>query len=124
MTFRVTALDHVQITAPEELIDEVLEYYRDCLRLEPLEKPEGARPEGGWFRIGEGQLHVSVDPHNPSKAAHFGIVVDDFVEVVDRLRECGVHIEQAEQIPGRRRCYTRDPAGNRIEIMSYVADSG
>jgi YD repeat-containing protein len=22
-------------------------------------------------------------------------------------------------IPGRRRCYTRDPAGNRIEIVTY-----
>jgi len=123
MTFRVTALDHVQITAPEELVDEVLEYYRDCLRLEPVEKPEGARPQGAWFRIGEGELHVSVDPRNPPKAAHFGVEVDDFDGVVERLRDFGVHIEQARRIPGRRRCYTRDPAGNRIEIMSYNGDA-
>jgi catechol 2,3-dioxygenase-like lactoylglutathione lyase family enzyme len=124
MTFTVSALDHVQITAPEELMDEVLQYYRECLQLEDLQKPEGTRPQGAWFRIGSGELHVSVDPHNPGKSSHFGIEVDDFDGAVGRLRECGVHIEQAGRIPGRLRCFTRDPAGNRIEIMSYAPDAG
>lgn len=124
MTIRVTALDHVQITAPEELMDEVLSFYCDCLRLERLAKPEGTRPAGGWFRIGERELHLSADPHNPPREAHFGITVDDFDATVDGLRAYGAHIEQARQIPGRRRCYTRDPAGNRIEIISYIGDTG
>jgi catechol 2,3-dioxygenase-like lactoylglutathione lyase family enzyme len=123
MTFRVTALDHVQVTAPEELVDEVLEYYRDCLGLETLDKPAGTSAAGGWFRMGDRELHVSVAPDNPPKAAHFGISVDDFDAAVQRLRECGVHIEQAREIPGRTRCYTRDPAGNRIEILSFTADT-
>ena len=116
--FEVLRLDHVNITAPEELEEEVVGWYETCLGLQRLEKPEGTRPKGAWFGLGEQELHVSVDEHNPPQTAHVGIVVDDFEKVVTRLRESGCHIEQAAVIPGRRRCYTRDPAGNRIEIAS------
>ena len=39
-------------------------------------------------------------------------------DIVERLRGAGCHIEQAGRIPGRRRFYTRDPAGNRLEIIT------
>jgi catechol 2,3-dioxygenase-like lactoylglutathione lyase family enzyme len=114
--FRVLALDHVNVTAPQELEQEVVEWYEKCLGLPRIDKPEGTRPSGAWFRLGTQQLHVSVDEHNPHQMAHLGVVVNDFETVVERLRGAGCHIEQASTIPGRRRFYTRDPAGNRIEI--------
>ena len=115
-SFEVVGVDHVQVTAPEELIEDVCEWYRSCLALEEMTKPEGTRPLGAWFRAGNQEVHVSVDEHNPHKTAHFGMVVTDFHAAVERLRGAGCHIEQASDIPGRHRCYTRDPAGNRIEI--------
>ena len=118
-SFQFRALDHVNVTAPEELIDDVLEWYESCLGLERMDKPEGTREVGGWFRVGEQELHVSVDPHNPLHDAHFGLVVDDYGQVIEALRGGRCHIEQASPIPGRHRFFTRDPAGNRIEIMSY-----
>ncbi len=117
--FRVTKIDHVTVTTPEELEEEVVAYYRDTLGLEAIEKPAGTRARGGWFRAGDAQLHVTVDPQNPAQTPHFCLEVDDFDEVVTRLRSAGRHIEQASAIPGRRRFFTRDPASNRIEIMSY-----
>jgi catechol 2,3-dioxygenase-like lactoylglutathione lyase family enzyme len=117
--FQVLEIDHVQVAAPEELIDDVLGFYRDCLGLEELDKPEGTRTLGGWFRAGAQQIHVTVDPHNPLPRPHFGMRIDNFDAIVARLRAAGRHIEQASPIPGRRRFYTRDPAGNRIEITSY-----
>ena len=119
MSWGIAGLDHVAITAPEELQEVVLDWYSRCLGFDPVEKPEGTRAGGGWFRVGRQEVHVTVDPHHPSRSAHFAVVVDDFARVVDRLREAGSHIEQASAIPGRRRCYTRDPAGNRIEIVTY-----
>jgi catechol 2,3-dioxygenase-like lactoylglutathione lyase family enzyme len=115
-TFKVLAVDHVDVTAPAELMDDVLAWYRDVLGLTLIDKPAHTRPGGGWFRAGPQEVHVSLDQHNPHKSAHFGIVVDDFEAVIDRLRSAGCHIEQASSIPGRHRCFTRDPAGNRIEI--------
>ncbi|MFN2588498.1 MAG: VOC family protein [Actinomycetota bacterium] len=123
-SFEVVGVDHVQVTAPEELVDDTCEWYRSCLGLEEMPKPQGTRPQGGWFHAGGQEIHVSVDEHNPHKTAHFGIVVTDFQGAIDRLREAGCHIEQATEIPGRHRFYTRDPAGNRIEIASVDRAGG
>jgi catechol 2,3-dioxygenase-like lactoylglutathione lyase family enzyme len=117
--FEVLGVDHVTVTAPDELMDETLTWYRELLGLEELDKPQGAHPSGAWFRAGTGEIHISGDPHNPPKSAHYAIVVSNFDAIVERLRASGHHIEQAATIPGRQRCYTRDPAGNRIEI-SYL----
>ena len=114
--FRVLGLDHVNVTAPAELEEDVVDWYQNCLGLTRIRKPDGTRPKGAWFELGPQELHVSVDEHNPHQTAHLGIVVDDHDFVIDRLRSHGCHIEQASSIPGRRRFYTRDPAGNRIEI--------
>ncbi len=116
---RVLGLEHVSITTPAELESEVIAWYRDCLKLEEMGKPKGTLEQGGWFRAGNQQVHVSIDEHNPPKKAHFGLVVNDFGDIVQRLREGGCHIEQATAIPGRHRFYTRDPAGNRIEIITF-----
>jgi catechol 2,3-dioxygenase-like lactoylglutathione lyase family enzyme len=116
---RVTGLDHVTVTAPEELADEVVAWYRDVLGLEAIKKPEGAGAGGGWLQVGAHQVHISVAPQNPPERAHFCLVVDDFEAAVGALRDAGCHIEQARAIPGRRRFFTRDPAGNRIEIAAW-----
>jgi catechol 2,3-dioxygenase-like lactoylglutathione lyase family enzyme len=120
--FRFVALDHVNVTTPQELEEEVLTWYRSCLGLEQLEKPKGTRDAGAWFQAGDHEIHISIDEHNPPRVAHFGIVVDDYGAVIEQLRNAGCHIEQAREIVGRHRFYTRDPAGNRIEIIKF--DSG
>ena len=124
MGFSVVRLDHVNVTTPEELEEEVLSWYGSCLRLERLGKPEGASERGGWFRLGDGELHVARDEHNPPKRAHFAVVVDDLDAVIERLRGADCHIEQARPLPGRRRFFTRDPAGNRIEVMAFEGSPG
>jgi catechol 2,3-dioxygenase-like lactoylglutathione lyase family enzyme len=118
--FTIRGLDHVTITAPEELETDVLEFYGTFLGLRRLDKPEGGTGSPGtWFAVGDVQLHVARDSHNPPPTAHFAVTVGDFDVAVERLRDSGYHIEQAHPVPGRRRLYTRDPAGNRIEIVSF-----
>ena len=121
--FSVSGIEHVHITTPEELEDKVVEWYERVMGLEQVDKPEGTRPQGTWFRAGAQEIHISKDEHNPPKDAHFGLVVDDFAVAIEVLRANGCHIEQAANIPGRRRCYTRDPAGNRIEILAFEGKS-
>ena len=120
---RVVRLDHVNVTTPSELEADVLRWYEEVIGLERLPKPAGTRDAGGWFRVGDQEVHVSIDEHNPPEAAHFGLVVDDFAALVERLRAAGCHIEQAREIPGRHRCFTRDPAGNSIEFMAFDVDA-
>lgn len=113
------ALDHVTVTAPEELGADTVTWYRDVLGLPEVPKPEGTRPKGAWFDTGNAQVHVTIDEQNPPEVAHLCLVVDDFDELVARLRRSGCHVEQATPIPGRHRFYTRDPAGNRIEMTTF-----
>jgi catechol 2,3-dioxygenase-like lactoylglutathione lyase family enzyme len=118
-TFTVSRLDHVTVTTPEDLEQVVLEWYGRVLGLQRLPKPNGTSAAGGWFRLGDRELHVATEPHAARTDAHFAIVVDDLDAATGHLRQQGCAIEPAGKIPGRERCYTRDPAGNRIEIMSY-----
>lgn len=115
---RVVGLEHVTVTTPEELEQEVIDWYEQTLGLERLTKPEGAQTGGGWFVVGDQQVHLLIDPHNPPKNAHFCLRVDDFDAFVANLRSHHCHIEQARALPGRKRCFTRDPAGNSIEIVA------
>ena len=117
-SFSIGRIDHVNITTPAELADDVLGWYEGCLGLKRIPKPEGTRDSGGWFQVGDVELHISVDEHNPPHEAHYALTVDDFDALVESLRAAGCHLEQARPIPGRRRVFTRDPAGNGIEILS------
>ena len=121
--FDVVGLDHVNITTPEELEADVLSFYTDCLGMEPVSKPAGTRSKGGWFRAGAAEVHISIDEHNPHKASHFGLIVTDYGAVIEALRAAGQHIEQARPIPGRERLFTRDPAGNLIELISFESQA-
>lgn len=116
----VLGIEHVTVTTPEELWDEVIEWYENTLGLTPVANPSGSR--GGRFEVGSQELHLLIDPHNPPKNAHFALEVEDFDASVESLRSHGVHIEQAAQVPGRKRCFTRDPAGNSIEIVALEKD--
>jgi catechol 2,3-dioxygenase-like lactoylglutathione lyase family enzyme len=120
----VRAVDHVTVAAPRELEDAVVGWYSDALGLQRLPKPEGTSSSGAWFRAGDSQVHVTIEPELAERVGHFGVVVDDFEVTVEHLRSVGSDIEEARPIPGRSRCYTRDPAGNTIEILSYDGGQG
>jgi catechol 2,3-dioxygenase-like lactoylglutathione lyase family enzyme len=117
----VTGVDHVNVTTPAELEEDVLSFYETCLGLERIKKPIGTRPSGAWFRAGSAEIHVSIDEHNPQRDSHFGLVVSNFDATVEHIRDAGCHIEQAHPIPGRERCFIRDPAGNLVELIAYEA---
>jgi catechol 2,3-dioxygenase-like lactoylglutathione lyase family enzyme len=122
VSYQILGVDHVNITTPEEMADDMADWYRDCIGLEDIPKPPGTREGGAWFKAGHQEIHISVDEHNPPKTAHYGLVVNNLESVIDKLRDAGCHIEQARAIPGRHRFYTRDPAGNRIEIVCFDED--
>ena len=115
---RVLGIEHVTVTTPEELVDEVQRWYEDTLGLTIVANPSGFG--GARFEVGPQELHLLIDPHNPPKSAHFSLEVDDFDSFVALLRDKGCHLEQAREIPGRKRCFTRDPAGNSIEIVALT----
>ena len=78
----------------------------------------GAALAGCWLDTGEGtQVHLSEREGKGHPDSHFALVVDDFDAALARVRAASAPWTDQEDVFGGRRGYTRDPAGNRIELL-------
>jgi catechol 2,3-dioxygenase-like lactoylglutathione lyase family enzyme len=113
-------LHHVNLVVKPGETVQVAGFYTDVLGLRPAAKPaEGTSPGGAWFDIdGVTQLHISergdAVMHDDM---HFALVVDDFDATLSRLAEAGAEWKEQPDLFGGRRGSTRDPLGNRIELL-------
>jgi catechol 2,3-dioxygenase-like lactoylglutathione lyase family enzyme len=120
----VPRLHHVNVTCRPDETETVAAFYRDVLRLAPVEKAAGTDPSGAWFTIdATSQVHVSERDASVHRDAHFALEVDDFSGVVDRLRRGGHEWQTAPPVFGGGRGFTRDPAGNRIEVLEAAGSA-
>jgi catechol 2,3-dioxygenase-like lactoylglutathione lyase family enzyme len=118
----VDGLDHVQVAAPPGCEREARSFYGELLGLSELPKPAGLQSGGGvWFAAGAQELHVGVvEDFAPARKAHPGLRVDSdgaLDAVAGALTAAGAAVEWDERIPGRRRFFTSDPWGNRVELL-------
>jgi catechol 2,3-dioxygenase-like lactoylglutathione lyase family enzyme len=114
----VTRLHHVNVTCRADETDEVAAFYTDVLGLARVPKAAGTDPRGAWFAIDDlAQLHLSEREGKAHPDAHFALAVDDLGAVVERLGRSGHEWRPAVPVFGGGRGFTRDPAGNRIELL-------
>jgi catechol 2,3-dioxygenase-like lactoylglutathione lyase family enzyme len=113
-------LHHVNIVVRPGETERLVDFYTEVLRMRRTDKPvEGTSPGGAWFDISaSNQLHIS----ERSDAVmhddmHFGLVVDDFDAALRRLEAAGAPWKPQADLFGGRRGSTRDPLGNRIELL-------
>jgi catechol 2,3-dioxygenase-like lactoylglutathione lyase family enzyme len=120
-------LHHVNIVVRPGQTDALFGFYTEVLGLRQVDKPRSGTTEGGaWFDINDSnQLHISerVDAvmHDDM---HFGLVVDDFDAVLGRLAAADAPWTPQADLFGGRRGSTRDPLGNRIELLEPVGQLG
>lgn len=112
-------LQHVNVVVPPGQTDAVVPFYEQVLGLARVPKPaEGVASSGAWFDIAPGQqVHVSERAGDRHPDQHFGLVVDDFADVRQRLATVGAPWTEQADLFGGRRGFTRDPAGNRVELL-------
>ncbi len=115
----LVGLHHVQLAAPRGSEDVLRRFYGGVLGMTEVPKPPDLVGRGGvWFRAGGVELHLGVeDDFRPARKAHPGLLVADLPAYVERLAACGVPVEWDDAFPGYRRCYLRDPHGNRLELL-------
>lgn len=98
-------------------LPEALSFYGEVLGLEAI--PRGEKEgRGAWYRVGAQEIHLTEDatPQPPSKR-HFAAEVDDLAEARRRVTGAGAAIEKEEP----NRFWTRDPSGNRIELVAAAS---
>jgi len=129
-------LHHVQVSCPPGGEDEARRFWVDGLGLVEVDKPEALAGRGGcWFRARDdlgsvtAEIHVGVEePFAPARKAHPAIVVDDAAtldRLAARLRAADHQVDDTERttFAGHLRFHTRDPHGNRVEVLAPVADA-
>jgi catechol 2,3-dioxygenase-like lactoylglutathione lyase family enzyme len=115
------SLDHVQVVVPPGGIDEAARFYAEVVGLERIERPETLGGVGAWFRAGSQELHVSAyEDFTPSGKAHpaFQLNGAELDALAERLAAAGAEVRWDERLPGARRFYSFDPAGNRVEFLT------
>jgi catechol 2,3-dioxygenase-like lactoylglutathione lyase family enzyme len=121
----VRGLDHVNLRAPAEIIEQVRQFYIDVVGLR-----EGPRPafrsgsHGYWLYAGDtALLHLSIGPRvEPTERtngyfAHYALACSDLESTRARLEAAGVRytidvIEERNQV----QIFAVDPAGIVIEL--------
>ena len=113
---------HVNLSVDD--VERARAFYGDLLGLPPAPRPASAGRAGCWFHAGTGvEIHISEEhgTDNHTSKRHVALVVDDgdLDALRDHLARAGVPLEEdARPLPGVRRFFARDPAGNRIELTT------
>jgi len=114
----ITAIDHVQLSMPAGGEDAARTFYDDVLGLREVPKPPQLAGRGGaWFASGTVAVHLGVDVEfRPATRAHPAFVVD-LAALRARLTDAGITVEDDDSGLPVKRCYVRDPFGNRVELV-------
>jgi lysophospholipase L1-like esterase len=112
-------IHHVNILVPMDGTSAAVAFYVDILGLRRIPKPPGAgSPRGAWLEIdARTQVHISERDATVHPDAHFAIVLDDYDATITRLNAAGAAFTPQANEFGGRRGFTRDPAGNRVELI-------
>ena len=117
----VTGLHHVQLAMPAGGEAEAERFYAGPLGFERVRKPVALEALGGcWFRSGSAEVHLGVeDPFHPAAKAHPALLVSDPDALAARLEAAGAKVRWDHLLLDgtRRRFYTSDPFGNRLELV-------
>jgi catechol 2,3-dioxygenase-like lactoylglutathione lyase family enzyme len=102
-------------------IDQAARFYADVVGLERIERPATLGGVGVWFRAGSQELHVSeYEDFKPAPKAHPAFELDgaELDALAVRLKAADAEVLWDERLPGARRFYSFDPAGNRLEFLT------
>ena len=107
--------------APPGGVDAARRFYCQLVGLEEIARPETMGGVGAWLRAGLHELHVSEHAgFVPAERAHpaFALSGADLDALAERLAAAGAAVQWDDRLPGARRFYSYDPAGNRLEFLS------
>ena len=117
----VAALDHINITAPAELLDACRDFYVEVLGLAVGYRPPFRRA-GTWLYAGDQPVvHLVTGPSQPpapeSSLNHIAFVCSGIAELTARLEARAIPFERMT-VPatGDEQLFLSDPAGVPIEL--------
>jgi catechol 2,3-dioxygenase-like lactoylglutathione lyase family enzyme len=111
---RPQAIHHVSINVTDT--KDALHFYVDVLGLTERDDRPDFGIGGAWLDAGAQQVHLIEAEAPPAMGQHFAFLVEDLDEIVTELREQGLTVSDPSAIGPGRQAFTKDPAGNVIEL--------
>ena len=114
------SIDHIQLAMPPGGEEAARAFFVGVLGMAEEMKPEALAGRGGcWFRGGRVHLHCGVEsPFQPQRKAHAAILAEDLDGLAAKLAAANCPVRWDETVKDRRRFYTDDPFGNRLEFIA------
>lgn len=115
-------IDHINISAPGELLREVRDFYCDVLGLATGFRPNFSRPGYWLYSEGKAIIHlIESSDHFPGGKQgcfdHFALQATGLAAVIGKLEASGIHY-RLSHLPdaGVSQIFCHDPAGIRVEL--------
>ena len=119
----IDRLHHVNISVPTDQVAEARAFYCGLLGLWEIPKPGSLLANGGfWLELAEQEIHISIEDgvDRLKTKAHIAFQVADIAAWRSKLEAAGFALLEGTVIPGYTRFETRDPFGNRLEIIAPI----
>jgi catechol 2,3-dioxygenase-like lactoylglutathione lyase family enzyme len=117
----ISRLHHVQITIPTGGEAVARGFYLELLGLPEIPKPDSLKARGGfWLALAGTEVHVSLEDgvNRLLTKAHIAYQVIDLEVWRSKLQAEGFEVFEGIPIPDFERFETRDPFGNRLELIA------
>lgn len=111
------SVHHVNVVAGPGLVDATADFWRQLFGLVDLPRQGRSGRPGAWLAGSDAEIHISERDGPTHPDAHCAVIVAQVAEVAAAARRLGAEWEDAPPVIGSARGFTRDPAGNRIEVM-------
>lgn len=111
-------LQHVTLEVAPEDVERSVEFW-ELLGFRRVEPPAALAETFTWVEREGTQIHLErnespvIPPHG-----HAAVVVADFGQAVERLREAGFEVTLGREHWGAARAKVLAPGGHRVELMS------
>jgi len=99
------------------MAEETAEFWRGVFGMTDLPRQSLSGRRGAWLSAGDFELHISERDVMAHSDAHVAIAVADVAAVRAACLAVGAVWEDANAMFGEGRGFTRDPGGNRIEVV-------
>lgn len=113
-------IQHVSFEIRPDQLDACIEFY-ELIGFERVTAPQKLASYVAWLERNGDQFHLLQLPETSHmNAGHAAVPLgEDYAPAQTRLREAGHQVDDHEEYWGSPRSFTRDPAGNLIELMKF-----
>ena len=117
-------LQHVSLEVRPDQVDACVAFWR-LLGFEQVTPPGELAERYTWVEREGTQIHLMpFEAPSTTVNGHAAVVVEDYEPALAALRERGFELRAGSHAWGAPRTFTRDPAGNHVELMSAPPPRG